>query len=239
MVDEVKLNVAERKVFKRSRLNELREEGKVPAILYGPEIENVSIIIDEKEFKETISTELGENVLIKVKVGKSKSVTAIIKEIQVNPISMRIIHVDVCQINLTEKIEVKVPVETEGTAPGVESEEGVMDHIVREVRVSCLPTEIPNNFTIDISNLNLGDNITIADIKTVEGVEILEDEERIVVHIVEPTEIEEPEEGEEEITEPEIIGEEKPEEEVAEEAAEPAGEEPEGAPKKEEEVPEE
>ncbi|MDA3792191.1 MAG: 50S ribosomal protein L25 [Elusimicrobia bacterium] len=229
MVDEVKLDVQERKVFKRSRVNELRGQGSIPAVLYGPDIENVSIFIDEKEFKEAIYTEHGENVLIKIKVGKSKPVTSIIKEIQVNPVSMKIIHVDFAQISLTEKIEVNVPVEIEGKAPGVETEGGVIDQIVREVRVSCLPTKIPNKFIIDVSELNLGESITIAGIKTVEGVEILKDDERLVVHVVEPTEIEEPEEGEEEIAEPEVIGAEKPEA-AAEEAAEPSKEEPAKAP---------
>ncbi|MEA3506976.1 MAG: 50S ribosomal protein L25, partial [Elusimicrobiota bacterium] len=164
MSDEVKLEVQERKVFKRSRANELRGQGSIPAVIYGPDIDNISVFIDEKKFKDAISTEHKENVLIKIKAGKAKPVTTIIKEIQINPVTMKIIHVDFCQINLTEKIEVNVPVETEGTAPGVESEDGVLDHIVREVRVSCLPAEIPNNFTVDVSELNLGDSIKIADI---------------------------------------------------------------------------
>jgi len=219
MSDEIKLNANIREDFSGSRLNALRREGKIPAVLYGPDIKNTSIYVDEKEFKSAISTEHGENALIKINVeGSRKSATTIIKEIQVHPVTMKIMHVDFGQIKLTEKVEVEVPVEVEGEAPGVKNEGGVLEHIIRKVRVRCLPTSIPDNFILDVSELAVGDHLTIADIPAVEGVEILADPEALVINLVPPTEFKEPEETElEEEAEPEVIGREKEEEEEEEE----------------------
>lgn len=218
MVDEVKLNVDIRKDLSGHRINELRQNGKLPAIVYGPDFENAPIIIDEKEFKEAISTEHGENVLIKLKIGAKRSVTTIIKEIQVHPVTNKIIHIDLFQINLTQEIEVEVPLEVEGESPGVKNEGGVLDHIVRNVKVKCLPADIPDKFVLDVSALNIGDSLKIKDILKIKGVQIFDDEELITVNVVQPTEYVEPEEEVEKgEIEPEIVGKKKEEGAPAEE----------------------
>ncbi|MFH1415366.1 MAG: 50S ribosomal protein L25 [Elusimicrobiota bacterium] len=219
MSDEMKLNADIRKELSSSSLNEMRKSERIPGILYGPDVENTAVSVDEKEFKSIISTEHGENVLIKLKAGTNKGVTVLIKEIQVNPITMKINHIDFCQINLSEKIEVEVPLEVKGEAPGVKTDGGVLEHIIRSVKVKCLPTNIPDKFVLDISGLGIGDGIKIKDIPLVEGVTILADQEALAVNLVPPTELEEPEEGKAEDTaaEPEVIGEKK-EEGAAEDA---------------------
>ncbi|MGM0568419.1 MAG: 50S ribosomal protein L25/general stress protein Ctc [Elusimicrobiota bacterium] len=222
MADQVKLKVQDREDFSGSRLNELRNSGNIPAVLYGPDVESTSIYVDSKKLKQAISGEHGENALINLKVGKGKAQTVIIKEIQVDPVSMAIKHVDFCQIRMTEKVHVDIPVEVAGEAPGVKAEGGVLDHVIREVPVSCLPSEIPDNFVLDVSGLSIGDVLNISDIECSPDVEILAEPDALVVHIVPPDEYSEPEEEElEEEVEPEVIGEKK--EEEAEEEAEPSG----------------
>ncbi len=229
--DTIKLKAKERGEFSGSKLNKLRSEDKIPAVLYGPDVDNTPIIIDKKEFWDAISTEHGENALIDLKFGRKKGITSIIKEIQVDPVSMKILHVDFGQIRLTEKIEVEVPVEVEGEAPGVKDEGGVLEHIIHDLKIRCLPTEIPDSFVVDVSGMSIGDHVTVGDIEAGDDVEILAESDAIVINIGTPTEVEEPEEELEEEVEPEVIGKEKDEEEPAEEAEEE--QEPSG--KKEEE----
>lgn len=226
MTDEIKLSVDIRKDFSGSRLNELRQQEKIPAVLYGPEIESTSIVIDEKEFKSVISTEHGENVLIKLKVANKKPLTTLIKEIQIHPVTMKIIHVDMCQINLSEEIEVEVPLEVEGASPGVATDGGVLEHIIRSVKVKCLPTKIPDKLVLNVSNLEIGSGLKIKDILEIEGIEILDDEDALAVNVVQPSEYKEPEEEEEKEElekegEPEVIGQKEKEGKV-EEKEEPA-----------------
>jgi large subunit ribosomal protein L25 len=205
MVEELKLAV------------DIRKEGKIPAVLYGPDIENIPVVMDEKEFKNAISTEHGENVLLKVKPGSKKTVSAMIKEIQVHPVTDKIIHVDLCQINLTEEIEVEVPVEFEGEPVGVKTEGGVLEHVLRNVRVKCLPTEIPDSFILDVSELNIGEGLKVLDMPAVKGIQILDDPEQLVANVVAPTELKIEEEAiEEAAAEPEVIGKKAAEEAVEE-----------------------
>lgn len=218
MSDAVKLKADERTVFKKSRLNKLRSKGRIPGVLYGPDVENTSIIIDEKDFKDAISTKHGENVLIELEVGDSDPVTTIIKEIQVHPVTVKIIHVDLCQIKLTEKVVREIPLEVAGEPKGVKEEGGVLEHIVREIKVSCLPTDIPNKFVLDVSDLGIGDGLEVGDIDVGEEIEVLTSLDALAVNVVPPSEVSEPEEEElEEMAEPKVIGEEEEEEEILEE----------------------
>ncbi len=218
MVDEVKINAHKRKDFSGSRMHELKAEGNIPAVLYGPDIESQSIFVNAKEFKSAISGEHGENVLINLKVDRSKSQMVIIKEIQADPVTMEIQHADFCQIRLSEKVEVEIPVEVIGEAPGVKVDGGVLEHIIRELAVKCLPAEIPDNFVLDVVGLNIGDSLKVSDIRYSGDVEILADPDAIVLHIVPPDEYKEPEEQElEQEVEPEVIGAKKKDEEEAEE----------------------
>lgn len=234
MTQEVSLDANVRKDFSSSRLNSLRSEGKIPAVLYGQDIKNTVIFVDEKEFKKSISTERGENALIKLKVEKKNPVTTIVKEIQVNPVSMKIIHVDFVKVKLQEALEVEVPVEVEGESPGVKTGGGVLEHIIRKIKVRCLPNEIPDNFILNVSELDVGENLKISDIPKIKGIEILAEEDAIVVNVVSPSEYEEPEEKElAEEEEPEVIKkEEKPEEEEKSKEEESAGKEEKSTSKK-------
>ena len=197
--------------------------------------------INEKDLLSALQTKAGENVLINLEVGegqkgKGKGRVVIIKEVQHNPIKDEILHVDFQEISLTEKLTVDVPIVAKGEAEGVVKEEGVMEHIMWEVKVECLPADIPEKIEVEVTSMKIGDKVYIKDLKTSPGVKILEDPEQAVI-AVEPPHVEKPAEeaAAEEITEPELIREkkEKEEPEEGEEAAQKA-EKPEKAEKKEE-----
>ncbi len=230
--EEVALNAQPRKDTSKGMTHQLRREGKIPAVLYGGKDPVLSIVIDQKEFLKALHTEHGENVIISLYVSGSggtvsqkggKPVPVIIKEIQINPVTRNLLHVDLYRISLREEIQVNVPIEIYGEAPGVEKSGGVLDHVVHEIAVKCLPTKIPDKIICDVSSLEAGETLTVKDLKIPAGVEVLDDPEKIVVSIIAPTVIEEkPVEEEvapEEAAEPEVIGKGKKEEEEEKEEA--------------------
>ena len=201
----------------------LRREGMIPGVLYGSGDKPTSLSIKLKTLL-TLLHSSGRNAVVDLSVGKSKKpVKSFLYDIQHDPLSGDIIHVDLKRISMTEIIHVSVAVRLNGMAVGVKSEGGIVEHTLHAIPISCLPADIPDTITIDISELHLGDSIHVSDLE--EGnFKFLVEPETLIVHIVAPKiivveeEEEEEEEGvealDEEGAEPEVIGEEsKPEEE--------------------------
>jgi len=206
----------------------LRRQGLVPAVLYGRGEPNVLLKLREQDVFELLTTHTSVVEL----QWDSTTQPAQVKELQIDRLEDRVLHADFVRISLSENIEVTVPLEVVGEAPGVE-EGGVLEMQMRELEVECLPASIPENIEVDVSELEMGDSLLVRDLDLPEDVTPLDDPTRVAVGVVSPTEIEEEEEEEPEemFAEPEVIGEEEEEEELLEEE----GEEVEG----EEEVPEE
>jgi large subunit ribosomal protein L25 len=191
----------------------LRRKGLVPAVLYGRDEPNVLLKLREQDLFDLLTAHTSVVEL----QWDSTSQPAQVKELQVDRLEDRVLHADFVRISLSEKIEVSVPLEVVGEAPGVE-EGGVLEMQTREVEVECLPQAVPESIEIDVSELEMGDAIHVRDLDTPEGISILEDPGRVTVGVVSPTEIEEEEEEEPEemFAEPEVIGEEEEEEELLE-----------------------
>ncbi len=219
MEKEMFLNVEKRIEMTRGEINELRLRGELPAVLYGSGQETISLIVNEKEFRKTMHTELGENIIIslRVKGENEKTHSVVVKDWQIDSVKGNLLHIDFCQISLKKEIVVDVIVETEGEAPGVKEKGGVLEHILRELEIKCLPARIPHSIIVDISHLQIGENVLVKDIVVPEGLKILNDLEQIVVNIVAATVLEEKTEeaiaGE--TAEPEVISKGKKEEEGA------------------------
>jgi large subunit ribosomal protein L25 len=225
---EIELSAQSREIGTKNVLNRNRQGGLIPSIVYGQKETPVPVWVKEREFMKALHTERGMNVLIKLNIG-SDAKTVLIKEIQRNVLTERPIHVDFHIISLKEKTEVSVPLRSVGEAPGVKSGDGVLEHVLREIRVRCLPTQIPDSIDVDISALNTGQGITVKDLPPMEGVEILSDPDAIIVHVMAPTKIEEaPVVAEATAAEPEVIAKGKKEEE-GEAGAEGEGKEKEAA----------
>ncbi len=204
-----------REIAKKGNLNLLRKQGRIPAVIYGSEQEALPLSIDEKSFFHLIQTK-GFNLLINLQINGVGDKTVLVKEIQRDYIKRTILHVDFHQISLKEKIEVTVPLEVQGNAPGVKAG-GVLEHILREIRVRCLPLEIPQSIKIDVSKLAIGQAILVKDLTLPAGLELLTGTEQIVVNIVSPTVLEEtPAVAAVAGAEPELIAKGKKEEEGAE-----------------------
>lgn len=170
----------------------LRAAGKIPGVLYGQGSGAVHIELDEPEFNHLVHSRGGEHSFIDLKIEDNPELScrAMIKDVQHDPIRGDFLHVDLFRIDMSKKITTVVPVELTGHCVGVVNG-GVLDHQTREIEVECLPGDVPESFVLDISNLDIGDNIIARDVKAPEGVEILESEDRAIVTVHAPRVIKE------------------------------------------------
>jgi large subunit ribosomal protein L25 len=208
----------------------MRADGKIPGVVYGKGEPPTAIELDRAHFHNVMRKASGENLLVNLTVdGRQSDKKAIIRDMQRDPVDGHLLHIDFQHISLTEKIKVRVPIELVGIPDGVKNFGGIVNWAVRDVEVSCLPTDIPEKFTLDITNLKIHESLHVKDL-VVEKAEILESPEETIVTVVPPTIIKEaapvvegeaaaaaavPIEGEEP-TEPEVISEKKAEERKAE-----------------------
>ena len=193
-----KLDLKERTVKGKSKARSLRRDGMVPGVYYFRGEENVDLQIDKKKLYHAMSS--GQHVFEVEMNGAKQYVT--IKGIQYHPVTDEVLHIDLMQVNMTEKMKFTIPISLEGEAEGVK-EGGVLSQILTTIDVNCLPTSVPDNILVDISNMELNSNMTVADIVNIpEGVEILSDPESTIATLAPPKEeeetvVEDLEEGEE------------------------------------------
>jgi large subunit ribosomal protein L25 len=212
-----------------------RAAGRIPGVLYGHGEEPIPVTVVARDFDVALRGHQGSNPLVNLKLGSS-DYTALIRDVQYDPLSRDILHLDFQHISLTETIEVQVTVRLNGLATGVKDGGGIIEHIVRQIEVRCLPTAIPSAIDVDVSNLNVGDSIHVRDL-SVPNVTILSDPDATIATVVAPTVMEE--KPVEEVAaaaatteEPEVIAKGKKEEE-GEETGKEAKEPKEKAEKKE------
>jgi len=223
---EIVLRARARTESGKEYARKLRRNGFVPAVLYGPETETRHLEVETKTFLALVRGGLGENVIVNLLLdatekGKRK---VLVREVQRDPVTGDILHVDFHQISLTKKLTIEIPIHLIGTPEGV-ADGGIMQHALRELQIECLPTAIPEKIEVDVSHLKIGDSVHVGDV-TVENAEILSDSKSSIVSVVPPTVFKEPEvaapAAEEE---PELVGEKEEEAEKKEEKEEEKGKE--------------
>ncbi len=160
----------------------LRATGLIPAVLYGAGKEPRAISVDPKIMGRILHSASGHNTIFDVNVADEKA-KAMIVDWQVDPIKGHLLHVDLKRIAMDKALRVTVPIETFGEAPGVKAEGGILDVVMREVEIECLPADIPSSIKVDISNLTFGVNIRVADLAKDSKLKFLSDPNATVVHI--------------------------------------------------------
>ncbi len=224
----IELNVEKRPSKGKNEARRTRANGKIPAIVYGAGKPTVPISVDRHALADIFRSGGGENTIFLLKLaGTDQSRHAMIRDFQRDPVSRAPLHIDFMRVMMDTKIRVRVPLEVRGIAIGVKSEGGILDFVTREVEIECLPTNIPANVPVEVSELGIGDALRVSQLVPMEGVTIVEDPERVLVHVTRPTQEKAPEaaataEAVPEITEPEVVkkgkvateeeGEEKPKE---------------------------
>ena len=202
-----------------------RAAGQIPAVLYGHGETPIPVAIGTRAFEVALHKHEGGNPIVSLAI-EGGEYTALIRDVQYDPVSRDILHLDFQHISLTETVEVKVALHFEGLPLGVKDGGGILEHIMREVEVRCLPTAIPPHISVDVSHLNIGDSVHVSNL-SVPNVVILTDPTATIATVVPPTVMEEKPAEEvavaEGATEPEVIAKGKKEEEGEGEGAKGEG----------------
>ena len=229
-MDNIKMTAELREnIGVKGALSKIRDERKIPAVLYGTGKESISITIDEKAFTEALK--MGRNSIIELALPKGAE-KVIIKDIQYDVVTDKIIHVDFIRVSMKETIEVEVPVVLEGESPDIKTHGAIVDHISRVVNVKCIPTNIPHEIVVDMTKITIDESYTIGKLDLGKDVEILDDADKIIVHLIIPRQAAEEEEkpaedaeATEDGAEPEISVEKGKKEEEGKEGAKDGGSE--------------
>jgi len=191
---------------------QLRKQGLTPAVIYGHD-EQKSVSVNYHDFDMLIHTMHSEHAMIKLKLDKDEF-DVLVKDVQRDSVTHNIIHIDFLVVSLDEVVKVDVQVEIHGEAEGVKNQGGVLELLKREIQVECQAAKIPDSIVIDVEPLNVHDVVHVKELPPIEGLKYLDDPETVIVTVAPPTvHVETTEtEGEEEVVEPEVIGEKKTEE---------------------------
>jgi large subunit ribosomal protein L25 len=189
----------------KNEARRLRQAGRVPAVLYGGQGEAITLAVNAKQVSAILRSESGHNTLFQVQLG-GKQEPAILKDWLVDPVTGKLLHVDLLRIAMDVRMKVRVPVHTFGEPAGVKQQGGVFEIVTREVEIECLPAEIPTEFKVDVSGLMLGKQLRAGELPIdTAKMKLLTEPERVLAHVVALR-----------------VEEEKPVEAVAAEAAAPA-----------------
>jgi large subunit ribosomal protein L25 len=204
-MEQIIVEAAPRETRGKNAARRIRLTGQVPAVLYGGKGESQALAVNTKQLTAILRSPTGHNTIFKVKT-KDTEQTAIVKDWLVDPVKGHLLHVDLLRIAMDIRMRVKVPVHTFGEAQGVKLQGGIFEMVTREVEIECLPSDIPTEFRMDISELMIGKQLRASDIQLdPEKMKLVSDSQRVIAHVVALR-----------------IEEEKPAEAVAAEAAAPA-----------------
>lgn len=186
-METVEIKIEPRESDGKGRARRARREGKLPGVFYGPKSAAVPLELDRKEFLTRVAHLEGSH-LIRIKSGSPALAdkVALVKELQYHPVTGEVIHADFYEVDLTEKIRVKVPLHFVGKAAGV-VRGGILQPIVREIDVECLPMDIPEFFDVEVSALDIGDSLHVTELTMPEGVTAASESDLTLVTVVPPS----------------------------------------------------
>lgn len=179
---ELAIDVQKRSETGTNANRRLRQAGKIPAVVYGGGKDTVPIVLDRKTLIDLMKSGDNENAIFLLKLADSgQERHAMIRDMQVDPLTRQVVHIDFQRIVMDKKVKVQVPVELKGTAYGVKTEGGMIDFVHREVTIECLPGDIPKHLDLDVTDLRVGQHVEAKDLQLPEGVTLAEEPERVIV----------------------------------------------------------
>lgn len=214
----VELQAAPRTRARKSEVKASRRDGTVPAVMYGSGKPATLLAIDEKMLRTMIQESQGTTLLLDVLVDGRSQGKAVIRDVQRHPVSRSLLHCDLLEVNLDREYTVTIPIHFEGDPIGVRTFGGILQETIREIEIKCRPMDIPESYTVDVTNLSLGESLHVSDIEKAGDEEFLTPSDVQIVAVVQPMAEEEPEEVEEgEEAEVGEVGKEDGEEEASDE----------------------
>jgi large subunit ribosomal protein L25 len=224
MTQVTTITAESREDFGKNCSRRLRRSGRVPAVVYGGGGPAIPIVVDPKALLPIVQSEAGHTTILNLEIHGRAPARVMLKDWQLEPVRGQLLHVDMVRIAKDAKLRLKVPVHVTGEPKGVKVQGGVFDFVLREVEVECLPDDIPEHVTVDVSELMIGRHLRVSDLPMVGEVKVLTDPARVVAHVVALKVEEKPAEAAAEVAaaEPELIRKGKAEE--GEEGEKSAGE---------------
>lgn len=189
MAKQQKLAAQTRLSTGRSAVNKIKAQGLVPAVVYGGKEKPVSLSVNAREIRNILAHATSEHFLVDLEIADGGSTTnrlALVQEVQHDPIKGHVLHVDFHAVKADEKLHAKIPVETIGEASGVKNFGGILEISLHEIEVECLPKDLPEVITLDVSGLGVGDAIHVKDVQFSEGVSARIDGDLTVVRVAAP-----------------------------------------------------
>jgi len=196
MAQKFTLTVQTRSETGKGAARKIRAAARVPGILYGKAVDPIPVSLDRREFLRTVTGHTVSNMVLDLTLDDDAAVKALIREIQLDPLSNDVVHIDFNRISLTEKMEFEIPLELVGLPIGVKDFGGVLANPRRAITVLCLANDVPDKITVDVSGLGLNEAFHVSDLE-VQAVEVVTPGHLTIAAVSAPTTVAEPTEGEE------------------------------------------
>lgn len=209
MAKQVKLTAERRTALGRSAVRKLKAIGVVPAVIYGAKDKPEALQVSRRDVSAMLSHASGENILVELEIAGNANRLALVQEVQHAPIGGAVLHIDFHAVSMDEMIEADVPLEPTGIANGVKNMGGLLEQSLRSLAIECLPRDLPDVITVDVSALNVGDGIHVREIALPTGVTTRVPPDLTAFSVLAPTVEEEPVAAAEAPTAPEVIKEKK------------------------------
>jgi len=181
---EIVINATNRADRGKNAARRLRRKGLVPGVVYGGKGENLSVAVDPKALQRVLRSEAGRNAILKLSIADHGSTNAILKNWQVDPVKESFLHADFYRIAMDVAIRVTVPIQVMGEARGVKVDGGVLELVLREIEVECLPGDIPERIAVDVADLGINQSLRVSDVPVPAKVKVLQLADQVVVHVV-------------------------------------------------------
>ncbi len=184
MAREISIAAEPRASRGKNESRRLRQRGLIPAIVYGAFKEPVAVAVSPKEVERILHSKTGHNTIFDVNIQNGDSTPAMVVDWQYDPAKDTLLHVDLKRIDLSKRIQVSVPVLAQGEAKGVKQQDGLLELVTREIEIECLPDDIPSHFTVDVTELMMGQSIRAGDIAMPPEIKLVSAPENVIAHVV-------------------------------------------------------
>jgi len=186
MAEIFNVDAEARETFGKNAARRIRYSGRIPGVVYGGGGPAVSVTVDPKAIVRILRSEAGHNSIFTLQIPEKAPARVMLREWQWEPIHGDLMHVDMVRIARDAKLRVRVPIRITGEAQGVKIQGGVLEFVLREVEVECLPDNIPEHITVDVTDLVIGRQLRVSDLPVSASVKVLAEPARVVVHIIAP-----------------------------------------------------
>lgn len=181
---DITITAERRETRGKNEARRLRVRSLIPAVVYGAGEQPVPVAVNPREVNKILHSSTGHNTIFRMAVSEGETTPVMIVDWQHDPITERLLHIDLKRIDLTKRIQVKVPVHTTGDPKGVKLQGGLLEVVTREIEIECLPDEIPDAYTLDVSELMVNQTLRASDIPLEGSVKLISSPDQVIAHVV-------------------------------------------------------